>query len=302
MEISWTGLLKGELLLVFNVSLGLLLGMVLLRADVPGKLLETFRPVFVKIGIPPDIVAALAVSLGSSRAATAVVAASFESGRINRNEALFGTLLQAFPGYLRRWITSFAVAVGLAGTAGAVYSLILLARSFVRFLIFLFLLRREHGVSRTDGGSGIPEANISSPDLIRILKRTLPMACSFYAAAFIVAPWLHGMLERTSSVLPLMSPQGLTIVASSLAHVTAALGAAGGYLASGGITPSHAVLALLVGNLLGIVFRVFRQNIAFWVGLFPADMVKSLLFWHLITVVPLMILSIGIVGVFVFFV
>jgi len=300
MEINWAGLLKGELLLVFNVSLGLLLGLLLLKADVPGKLLGAFRPVLVRIGIPPDIMAALAVSIGSSRAASAVVAASFESGRITRSEALFGTLLQAFPGYLRRWITSFAVAVGLAGTAGAVYSLFLLGRSFVRFLIFLFLLRREHGLSGADGGADIPDSKIVSPDLIRILKRTLPMACSFYAAAFVIAPWLHVVLERASSVIPFMSPQGLTIVASSLAHATAALGAAGGYLASGGITPSHAVLALLVGNLLGIVFRVLRQNVAFWVGIFPADMVKSLLFWHLVTVVPLMFLNIVIVGIFVF--
>lgn len=298
MALNWTGLLKGELLLVLNVTLGLGLGILLLRFRVPEKVLTLFQPVLVRMKISPDIITSLAVSIGSSRAGSAMVAASMREERLSRREALFGTLLQAFPGYLRRWITSFAVATGLAGVAGAVYSVVLLLRSFIRFLFFLFLLRRDECRICNNMESN-KKVRVRTTDLLKVLKRTLPLACTFYAGAYILAPWLQEALSSRFVSFPLLSTQGLTVAVSALAHATAALGAAGGYLASGAISPAQAVLALLVGNLLGTVFRVVRQNMAFWIGLFPADMVRSLLLWHLATIVPLMILSIAIAGMFV---
>lgn len=298
MALNWTGLLKGELLLVLNVTLGLGLGILLLRFRVPEKVLTLFQPVLVRMKISPDIITSLAVSIGSSRAGSAMVAASMREERLSRREALFGTLLQAFPGYLRRWITSFAVATGLAGAAGAVYSVVLLLRSFIRFLFFLFLLRRDE-CRICDNMESHKKVRVRTTDLLKVLKRTLPLACTFYAGAYILAPWLQEALSSRFVSFPLLSTQGLTVAVSALAHATAALGAAGGYLASGAISPAQAVLALLVGNLLGTVFRVVRQNMAFWIGLFPADMVRSLLLWHLATIVPLMILSIAIAGMFV---
>jgi hypothetical protein len=299
MALNWEGLLRGELILVLNVTLGLGLGILLLRFRVPDKVLALFRPFLVRMRISPDIVTALAVSIGSSRAGSAMVAASMKEKRLSRKEALFGTLLQAFPGYLRRWITSFAVATGLAGVAGAVYSLVLLLRSFLRFLFFLFLLRRDECRICDDIEGDKKKVQVRTADLLKVLKRTLPLACTFYAGAYILAPWLQEALSSRFVSFPLLSTQGLTVAVSALAHATAALGAAGGYLASGAISPAQAVLALLVGNLLGTVFRVVRQNMAFWIGLFPADMVRSLLLWHLATLVPLMILSITIAGMFV---
>jgi hypothetical protein len=78
------------------------------------------------------------------------------------------------------------------------------------------------------------------------------------------------------------------VAAASFAHVNAALGVAGGALASGSLTTAQAVLALLTGNMLAVLSRVLRQDIAFWIGIFPGRMVRSLFVWNLVTLVATM--------------
>jgi hypothetical protein len=57
-----------------------------------------------------------------------------------------------------------------------------------------------------------------------------------------------------------------------------ALAAAKASLATGTLTTAEAVLALLVGNVLGSFSRTARQNVGYWLGLFPRDLVRSLLY------------------------
>ncbi len=246
-----------------------------------GSLLPFFR----RRGLPPDVIFSLAVSLGSSRAGAALVAEAHREGRITRREAVYGTLLQSFPGYLKRWIVSFPTAFGLAGAAGAIYSLAVLLRSFCRFLFFLVLLRREEAP-----GSGYEEIapRKGSVPLLQTLVRTLPLACTFYALAYILSPFLQSFLEERGAFFPLLSSAGWTVAAASFAHVTAALGVTGGAIASGMLTTAQGVQALLVGNMLAVISRVLRQDIAFWIGIYPAGMVRSLFLWNLVTLIVTM--------------
>ena len=76
---------------------------------------------------------------------------------------------------------------------------------------------------------------------------------------------------------------GLTVAAASIAHVSAALALAGGSLAAGELTVAQAVFALLFGNSLGIVTRLFRANAGYYFGLFSKETAKELLFWNFAT-------------------
>ncbi len=158
--IDWTGLLKGMGLLALSVSGGLALGKAIIALSLPERLLGSLLPRLRRLRIPAQALFALGVSLGSSRAGSALVAEAYGQGILSEREALFGTLLQSFPGYLKRWLVSFPVAAALAGTAGAIYSAAVLARSFCRFLLFLFLLRgrgateNEESVRGTEGRRG----------------------------------------------------------------------------------------------------------------------------------------------------
>ena len=67
-------------------------------------------------------------------------------------------------------------------------------------------------------------------------------------------------------------------------------GARGG-LAAGDLSPAQAVFALLLGNGLGILTRAVRQNAGYYFGLFPPDLARSMLFWNVGTMLPLVLLS-----------
>ena len=285
MEVSLEGLARGEFFLVLGVAGGVALGKVLLALELPGRVLGTLKPVMRRWRIPGPVVFALAVSLGSSRAGVAIVAEASRSGRLGSRETVYGTLLQSFPGYVKRWAVSFPVTLGLAGVPGAVFSSVILARSFCRFLFFLSLLRRN----QPEDGE-FPLASPSGHELpfLKSLARTLPPACVFHALAYFLSPALQSFLEEKGASLPLLSGAGWTVAAASFASANAALGLAGGVLASGSLTGSQAVLALLAGNMLAVLSRVLRQDIAFWIGLYPAGTVRVLFLWNLATLLVTM--------------
>ena len=87
---------------------------------------------------------------------------------------------------------------------------------------------------------------------------------------------------------------------SALAHNSAALAAAGGGLANATLTCSQAVLALLLGNALGLLQRSARTQFTFWIGIFPRGVFRSLLFWYFAILLPLVAISIVAAGFWVF--
>ena len=52
------------------------------------------------------------------------------------------------------------------------------------------------------------------------------------------------------------------------------------------------MLALLVGNMVGTITRTMRQNVGYWMGIFPREMMPGLVRWHLTTLLSLEICSI----------
>ena len=307
--VDWQGLLRGELTLILTVVAGLALGKLLLVASVPERVMRVLLPKGKSASrTHPDILFALAVSIGSARAGAAIIAESYRDGRVTEKEAVFGTLTQAFPGYLKRFLIMFPTAMGLAGLAGAAFSLIVLVRSFCRFVFFLLLIRRPPDpVTDADlphGGENAPltASNASAPprggmSLLRTLSLTLPLACTVYALAYVLSPSIQLFFQERGAYFPLLSSAGWTVAAASFAHVNAALGLAGGAIAADTLTVAQGLLALLVGNMLAALSRVLRQDLAFWLGIFPGRMVRSLFFWNYFTLIALMLLSIALVAI-----
>lgn len=307
--VDWQGLLRGELTLILTVVAGLALGKLLLAASVPERVMRVLLPKGKSASrTHPDILFALAVSIGSARAGAAIVAESYRDGRVTEKEAVFGTLMQAFPGYLKRFLIMFPTAMGLAGLAGAVFSLIVLVRSFCRFVFFLFLVRRSpDSTIDTDCLQDCENASFAPSDtsapqrgslsLLRTLSLTLPLACTVYALAYMLSPSIQLFFQERGACFPLLSSAGWTVAAASFAHVNAALGLAGGAIAAGTLTVAQGLLALLVGNMLAALSRVLRQDLAFWLGIFPGKMVRSLFFWNYFTLIALMLLSIALVAI-----
>lgn len=282
-------LLRGELWLTFDILLGLLIGDLILRWGLADRLMRRMMPWLRRHGIGPVLGLSLTLSLGSAKTGAALLASALDEGRIDRRTALWGTLLLAFPGYLRRWPATLVLSVSMAGLAGGIFALTLILRSAVRFLMVLGILRARENAA--------PEPEAPTPErrgafeLWKKLLKTLPLAWFFYAVAFTLVPYAEEALQSRvmgGTFLPLA---GWTVAAASIAHVSAALALAGGSLAAGELSVAQTVFALLLGNGLGIVTRALRQNAGYYFGLFPAGLARSMLFWNVVTVAFLSLTS-----------
>lgn len=295
----WISLLRAEISLTVHILCGLIAGELILSSGVVERI---FAPLAARIGrrgIGPLPAGALVVALGSSRAASAMLSAGYANGELTREEATFGTLSLAFPAYIRRWVGTAAVASGIAGRAGLVFAVILIMRSFTRFVWMLIMLRRAGGGRRAgnaaSAGAVLPGARIRRRRIARLMLHSLPWAWTFFAVTYALMPRIEYLFTHKvafSGAFGFLSPAGWAVAASSLAHVTAALSSAAGALAAGDLDAGGAVLALLVGHMAGTVTRVMRQNVGYWLGVFPREMMPGLVRWHLATLLSLEALSI----------
>lgn len=296
-------LLKAELVLTFNIVVGLLTGELILSLGIVDKLFAPIVPKLAKWGINRNIAGALLIAVGSPRSAAALISAGYADGEISREEATYGTLSLAFPGYLRRWVGTATIATSIASRAGLIYALVMITRSAVRFAWVLGLLRkhsRNNPVAdslRDSSDSGIPASKPSArrKRLLKTLIRSLPWAWGFFALTYALMPYIEQLFTDHIArwgLYAFLPPQGWAVAVSALAHVTAALSSAGGALAAGNLNVAQAVLALLVGNMVGTITRTMRQNVGYWMGIFPRELVPSLVRWHLVTLFTLESISI----------
>ena len=288
MAISWPDLLRAEATLTASVVAGLALGELVLASGAADRIFRPLLPRLRTWRVPPRAAQALALALGSPRAGAGLLASGYAQGDLSREETVFGALCLAVPGYLRRWITTASLAAGLAGGTGLLYALVLLGRSAVRFLWLLGLLRR-HGTPRDEAPAAVlpPSGTERRRRLLRALLVSLPWAWTFFALTYALMPSFEALLLEHLGHTALLPPAGWTVAAAALAHATASLAAAGGALAAGELSPGQALLALLLGNAIGTVTRVLRQNMGYWLGLFPRELLRPLLVWHLGTLLPL---------------
>lgn len=298
-------LLRAEVVLTVNIVLGLVTGEIVLSLGIVDKLFAPLVPTLARWGIHRKIAGALMLALGSSRSAAALISTSYVNGEIDREEATFGTLALAFPGYLRRWVGTAAMATGIAGRAGLVYAAILIVRSGVRFLWVVTLLvlhgrgkrKEDSPFLPADDGADAPKSDAKTrrKRLLKTMKRSLPWAWGFFALTYALMPWVERLFTDhvakwgLASFLP---AEGWAVAASALAHVTAALSSAGGALAAEKMTVAQAVLALVVGNMVGAITRTMRQNVGYWMGIFPGELMPGLVKWHVRTQLSLELLTV----------
>jgi hypothetical protein len=293
----WTALLKAECLLTVNIAVGLAVGELILALGIVDRLFSPLIPRLERFGVHGKIAAAMIIALGAPRSGVALISRSYSDGEITKDEATFGTLALAFPGYLRRWAGTAAMAAAIAGVSGFIFAAALVLRSACRFIWALLMLSRRApergGVSAAPDKISIGVYERASRALA-LLKRSLPRAWLCFALTYALVPFVDGAFSKYAAAdgfLWLLPAEGWAVAASSLAHVTAGLSSAAAGLSSGKLGTAQAVLALLIGNMAGSITRTMRQNVGYWMGIFPKELVKNLLRWHLATTAALEIIS-----------
>jgi hypothetical protein len=297
----WAALLSAECTLTLNIAAGLAAGELILALGVVDRLFSPLVPRLERIGIHGKIAAAMVLALGAPRSGAALISRAYSEGELTDDQATFGTLSLAFPGYLKRWIGTVAVASAMAGVSGFIFALVMLLRSACRFVWMAAMLARR---ARASSGAFVKleKTHVGVRErALRVLVRlrlSLPWAWTFFALTYVLVPFVDGAFSKYASRggMPWFLPaEGWAIAAASLAHVTAGLSSAAAALSVDKLSAAQTVLALLAGNMAGSVTRTMRQNVGYWVGVFPKGLVKNLLRWHLVTTTVLEVLSISIV-------
>lgn len=277
MAVDWNFLLSGELKLTLDIIAGLCLGLVIIRTRVIDRVMKSALPFLIRHGIGPTLASAMAVSIGSSKAGAALLAAALKEKRISSHTAEWGTLMLAFPAYLRRWCTTFILSVSLAGRVGGCFAAVLLVRSFLRFCVFTFLLKKGGNRDSEADFTGAPAKAQSLKSFAVSILRTLPGAWFFYALAVLLIPHVETFLHHWLSHNPFFPLPVLAVSGASFAHVSAALALTGGSLASGELTAAQGFFALVFGNSLSMITRLVRTNAGYYFGFFPRKTAQTML-------------------------
>ncbi|MBQ9419326.1 MAG: hypothetical protein IJU31_03000, partial [Synergistaceae bacterium] len=289
------GLLEGEIRLTLDIIFGLVVGEIVIRLGVAEFLLKKFS----RLKIPPVSALAVALSAGSSKTGAAVIAAALEKKQISERAAVWSVLMLPFPSYLRRWPGTFALAVGMAGRAGAFFAVSLLFRSAARFLWACFIVKGEKETSSTDLINKINKT--SQTKLFGKLLKTLPYAWVFFAVSYSLVPMMDKFFESNMKFFSFLPLAGWTVAAGSIAHVSSALALAGGAMAAGELNTAQATFALILGSGLGTATRILRQNAGYYFGLFPPGTAKKMLVMNFATIMPLILLNLIFAGLALLF-
>lgn len=278
------GLLRGELNLTLDIIFGLLIGEIIIRLGLADLILKKFS----RLKIPSVSALAVALSAGSSKTGAAVIASALEKNQISERSAVWSVLMLPFPSYLRRWPGTFVLAFSMAGRAGALFALSLMFRSAARFVWAYMMLKSQDEI--TNDNIEIKTHSRESK-LTKKLLKTLPYAWLFFAVTYSLVPVINKFFETNINFFSFLPLAGWTVAAGSVAHVSAALGLAGGALASGELNTAQATFALILGSGLGTATRILRQNAGYYFGLFPATTARKMLMMNFFTIMPLIMLN-----------
>ena len=284
-------LLIGELRLTIDIIFGILAGEVILRLRLAEKLLQ-FISRYLKLN--SVIALAVAVSAGSSRTGAGIISSALEKNIITEREAIWSILMLPFPSYLKRWFSTLALSISMAGLAGGIFALFLLMRSAARFFVAFLVLRCESrnnenfSQEKISFSSNAPQFHNKKFQFKRFqfkrLFKNLILGWLFFAVTFALIPVIENFFKK-------IFLSGWTIAAASIMNVSAALALAGGSLSSGELNTSQALFMLILGSALGTFTRILRQNAGYYFGMFNSQIALKMLILNFITIMPFIILS-----------
>ena len=285
------GLLAGELTLTLEIILGLVLGEIIMRLRIAEKIMKRFIP----RSINPVTALALSVSFASSKTGAGIISSALEKQEITEKQAVWSVLMLSLPSYLKRWPATFALALSMAGRAGALFAVSQLVISTGRFITAFIFLPKENKENNPNGELTASQApreheHKHSLSLLRKLIKTLPLAWIFFALAYSLVPVINKFFSQTIN-FPFLPLAGWTVAGTSIARVSAALALAGGSLASGELNNAQALFALILGSGLGTATRILRMNAGYYFGMFEARLARKLLLMNFVTLIPFVIIN-----------
>lgn len=288
----WHGLAWPLVKLVFNISLGLLVGNFIEALNWTRGFACLAAPLVKAGNFSATTGASFSMAFVSGMTSNTMLAEAFDQGRISKRELMLANLFNSLPNYFVHLPTVFFLTAPLIKGAAFLYVGLTLLAAILRTVLVLvagrFMLAPQPAVDiannqdqhkRLTVRAAIDKAWARFCKRIRkIILYTAPIYTLIYFLNRLgLFVWLERFLTDHLTLLSWLDPRGFGIVAAHVAaEFAAGLAAAGALLEAGTLEQRQVVLALLVGNVLATPVRTFRHQFPYYAGIFSPRLAMQL--------------------------
>jgi hypothetical protein len=293
----WDGLVWPLIRLCFFISIGLLIGEFIESLNWTRYAAKVASPLARKAHLKDVSAASFSVAFFSSITANTMLAEAYEKGKISERELIISNLFNSLPTYLLHMPSIFFIAAPFIGSAAALYvgltafAAILRTGAIVYSGKFL-LLPQEEGClpcrlneldeKREFKSVAHKTLNRFKKRLPKMLYLTCPIYTFFFALKQLgVFDWLESLMTNSVSFFSFLPPESITIVIFHMtAEFTAGLAAAGALMSDTGLSVSHTVGALMLGNLLSTPIKALRRQFPYYAGIYGPKLAARMVFYN----------------------
>ncbi|MDC0336019.1 hypothetical protein OAN24_03875 [Pseudodesulfovibrio sp.] len=295
--ILWDGLLWPLIWLCFFISVGLLVGELIESLNWTRYAAKLAGPLARRGHLKDVSAASFSVAFFSSISANTMLSKAYEKGTLSNRELIISNLFNSLPTFLLHLPSIFFIAAPFIGSAAAIYvGLTALAaglRTGAIIIIGKFLLPPQNEgclPCRLDELDDRRDLKSITNKALQRFKKRLPkmlyLTCPIYAFFFAlkqigVFDWLESYMADSVSFFSFLPPESITIVIFHMtAEFTAGLAAAGALMSDTGLSASHIVGALMLGNLLSTPIKALRRQLPYYAGIFGYSMALRLVAYN----------------------
>ena len=273
------------------VGIGLILGEVIEATGWTRYLAWVAGPMFRFARLGPRCSAAFTSAFFSGVTANAMLMNAYSEGRISKEQLFLTNFINHLPAFFLHLPTTLFIILPLAGAAGGIYILLVLASILLRTVFFLTFSRaRLSGEAEPAGALAEAPQKKAWPEVLQALRRKLPRRygriAQFVIPIYIgislfkelglfdvLRAWLSG-----SAATALMPVESLSlVVVAFLADYTSGFATAGALLDNEVLTIKQGVLALIAGQVLAFPLRALRHQLPRYLGIFSPKMGTQIL-------------------------
>ena len=291
----WDKLFWPLIRLLFFISVGLIIAIIIESLDWTKKISALSRPLILIGNFSERVGAAFAMALISGVAANTMLAESYNHGHLSKKELILANLFNSLPTYFLHLPTVIVITLPLIKSAAFIYVGITfgaaLLRTFSIVLVGRLLLDKPQTPTTIPLNESKRASNSPLWDKIkkRFTKRMRKIVV--YTIPIYIIIFIMNRLEVFDSIeqamagylhfIPWLSPQALGIITLHLAaELTAGLAAAGALLQEGVLNNKEIIVALLIGNVISSPVRAIRHQFPYYAGIFKPQLATELIFYN----------------------
>ncbi|NPA15198.1 MAG: hypothetical protein GXO44_01465 [Deferribacteres bacterium] len=235
---------------------------------------KKFAGILKRAGIPEALIMPFVTAFFAGFAGEALVAISFEKGKITEKEIIPAMMLIDFPIYTSFVPLLTGITVPLAGKVGLMYIGLQLVVSFIMSLTGAFIFWIKKGKTAKQQVFTVEKLKSKKESIVKESLFISLRITGIVFVALVAISFLYkwGVINTITNLInhvkiPFFEPEMAPIAAAHAFHIAAAAAVAG-KLVKEGLSPTTAVLGMMWGNLIGTPIRGARLVIPRYSAMF----------------------------------